>query len=1671
MELSDVLESPQQLLTEVESLYLHGRYLDAYARAAEMGPLALWRGLKPRILAGKLARMLGDGRLANVLHYLAWREHRDSSRALSYYLRNYFSRNGLLKTLRFIDRYEALFAADSVTADLLAFQAFLYAYHRDFTRADTLMAQALARGSDNPWTHVEHAYLLELEDDYDAALEAVERALELVPYYRAAIQQKVHLLQLCGRDAESLDCLRQAATHLQSEGVESQLLTYHQEHEQQEKIQATLERIESLVPLKSKRFDQWLAGNLCNLYYLQGDHLAAAEQAELSDNHYYRQIAAALRKHQGAGRRKRLRVEFIRQRHMTCGPATLSALCGYFGRPVEQQAIIDSIWYAGTRDYDERKWASENGWHVAEFSLDWQSARDIIDAGIPCAIATQEADSAHLQALTGYDEQMEVLFIRDPYHQFEQEFLQQPFFEKYGPFGPRALVIVPEERRAELEQISLPERDSWDTLFAIRDALQQYQREEAQQLFSRQFGAAPDSDLATQARREMGWYDNNMEEVAAVDAVMFARYPDNHRIKLNQLYSLNRLSHRDSYLQLLEQEGEKPDAHLSLLTLYAEALYEDGRQQQRAEALLQDVLKLAPRLASAYQAYAYLCWSQRRYVESEQLYRIAASLDEAEEGYALDYFRLSRLNRHSDEVLAWLQQRFERNAEKSPYPAMTLYRAHELQNHEHLGLEILQQAVDRRPDDGELLLYYADALIDNGELEAADTALQQARDRASSGRWLLVAARHAARRQEYQQALDLFNELVASEPLNYRAHNEIVRLLRDLHGEEHAIEHMAQLCQRFPSNMRLHEEYIELLQHEQPQLAQRELATLIARQPNYGYAHRLLADLLIQDDRYEEAWQSLQRAAEIDAKQPGLYNLYGDYHARRGEHQEAMEHYRKVIALNADNEYAINALMRLCHSSAEKREQLAYLLQQLMAQTTHGDGLLSYQYEAHNILPQEELLATLREAWQLRPDLWQTWSTLIIELRDGGELEQALELARQSAERFPLLPRTHLDLAHVYKRLNDSEAQREALQQALRISPRWESALMELADNYERSGEYDQELEMLTAAVAANPNSSRMHGYFADALWRHGEQEQAISAIRRALELAPGYDWAWNQLREWTEHLAEEWLVEQTARAVVKRKPGLPQAWYYLAQAVVPLDEKLQALDRAIACNPNYLPAYEEKTELLVNHNRFSEARQVIDSYDRGHGIPVSLRSYLPWMEYRLGELDKAITSLKAMLEDEPAYYGGWNMLASWCAANERPGDFLLACKRLVALQPDSSDAHMRLADALQENNQTDEAKAALQAALRIMPQHEGAAIRLFDLQLEGGELEAARETLQLLRLHISPENEGYLLTREIQLETRCGDRGETFAIYHRLARTRRENPWFFTTSWEAINEAGWTEELDQANDELVQDLTDINPAFASLWAEQQHEGKSEEWKLSERSVARLLEMGRAGHRVVEDYLTYLHRIGSIMRLNRLIKRHREELMQNQESLLNVAFIFASQGRYADNIQWMANWREMQNPPAWALNNYAISLREKQYWERHYEVLQRIMPIVSDELASAVRTWLALESWLHGDLQTMQDLYPLIEAEELSNDNFYAFILLHAVVEFESSHDLSADERLSRIIAILREGHRDYHTLHENRMLWHIQTRVVKQLAQHLEDGRSQLYYRWRMISWLKFII
>ncbi|MGH9798908.1 MAG: tetratricopeptide repeat protein, partial [Blastocatellia bacterium] len=344
----------------------------------------------------------------------------------------------------------------------------------------------------------------------------------------------------------------------------------------------------------------------------------------------------------------------------------------------------------------------------------------------------------------------------------------------------------------------------------------------------------------------------------------------------------------------------------------------------------------------------------------------------------------------------------------------------------------------------------------------------------------------------------------------------VAQLLAETESREKALEFLRGITERFPHSLPIHQMLIDWLR-EEPEMLEHALRHIVELEPANAWARRELSFCLVQQQRHEDALQEAVTGRELEPDSPFGHCAIGTVHAEMGNFPLARQAYREAIKLSVDLDYAINELMNTSHTAAERRESLEFIREELIRQVTFGDGLLAYRQAARMVLDAEEVLQLLQAALDTRPDLWHSWSAMVYSLMDVQRLDDALALAKQMAERFPLIPRVWLDLAMVHQARLDQEGLTDALQHALRINSAWGMATQQLAEVHQRAGRFDEARTLLERAIAYTPLDHANYGYLADVLWQMGERDLALERTKQAVTLEPGYDWGWRALREWSQ--------------------------------------------------------------------------------------------------------------------------------------------------------------------------------------------------------------------------------------------------------------------------------------------------------------------------------------------------------------------------------------------------------------------------------------------------------------------------------------------------------------------------------------------------------------------------
>jgi tetratricopeptide (TPR) repeat protein len=1298
---------------------------------------------------------------------------------------------------------------------------------------------------------------------------------------------------------------------------------------------------------------------------------------------------------------------------------------------------------------------------VQQFTVTWESAVALIERGLPFALTVTQPSSAHQQAVIGYDSRCRAFIYRDPYMPYSGEYQADGFLEGQRSTGPVGMVLVPRDRVQLLDGLALPDAAQYDRVYELRRALEVHDRPAAQAAVQALEQQAPGHRLTFLARRLLADYDDDQAELLrAVDALL-GLYPDDGVLLLGKLACLQHLGRREERLEVLRRASERKDANPVFWRHYARELSADARESHSAARWLRRALRAQPADAGNLSQLANLIWDQGQWEKAFELYRFAACLGDKDETSARSYFLAARHLKQVDATLAFLRKRFVRFGAQSSQPACTLFWAYSLQERMLEAFAVLDQAIALRPDDGELLLFAAGAHSDHGQFAQASALLAQGQGKAPRTTWLRSAARLASAQGELQTALEHWRGVLAIEPLALDAHRAAAMLLAETESRAAALVHLRQACERFPHNYPLRQMLIEWLREEERAVREAATRKMLAIHPADAWARRELASLLSHQGRHEEAFAELEIARSLEPTSAAYWNVRGVVCTAAGRPEEARQAYREAVRLAVDNHFAMYRLLELCETLAERRQALAFIKDELVRQVTFGDGLLAYHDLAGRTVEPDELLALLRDALAARPDLWHAWSVLAQQLTQMRRLDEALDLARQATARFPLLPRLWLDLAAVCEARQDADGEREALEHALAISPSWGTALRHLAEIHERAGRLDEAQTVLERTVAREPLDARNHGCLADILWKRDHKEEALERVQKALLADPGYNWGWDALRHWARRLGRPEAAAAVARDLTGRRGGEARSWLLLARTLdrpEDLDERLAALQHALALNPRCVDAYDLKAELLAGAERYEEAAAACHPEIWGAQPPLILRGRAAWVEAQRGHTPQAIVLMRDVVAVDPDYYWAWYQLAEWYDRSPEHAEYLNAASQLVRLAPDSAVPYGFRGDARLRNGDRAGAVADFQRSIELDPTYAFGGLSLFDVQFDDADWSAAAATLEHLRRHIGDD---YVEAREVRWAAYHRRKEEALDHFRDLTLSACSDNWPLDHSVDVLWRAGLWRSAERVLQEAL-DSPSVHPRVAELWIELRTRRGA--WHVP-RQLDGLLARGEVGRLALIALVCALGKARRKWRLRQVVRRYRETFRVTQNwGKVGYAFALATDDRRL--IAFLSDWRERPDVEPWMLLNLALSLRALGRDTAASEVSRHALTLPRDTASPCHEVWLALDSAVAGQFGKAADALGAIDSEAYDASHRFLHALVRGLVAL---HQVTPSER-GRVFASVRAQWQtavlDSTPMDEDRAaVRHAYRRSVRRLAADTGSWLAWLWALWRTVA------
>jgi tetratricopeptide (TPR) repeat protein len=1534
-------------LDRIESLMLDGRMLAALGVAEAIAPLQTFRGPRAQVFAAWLTDHLGGDELARRFYLRAARSAPQHPSVRFFYAFLVLRERGPVQAWLVLRDYTPPeTTTPTELAELASLRARVLAFLLDHRMAERALSEC-DPGALGPGRFAStEATLFEQRGEKKRALEILERALAKEPRSRVLVQHTVMLLEGQNRRAEALALLDGVDTELEAPALTLQRAGLEHELKRFDAELASIERAERLLVRAGRKTRSRLSLMRAENAYRRGDMRSAALNARRSGEAWWTRFANQLDGLSGMPERKELDVQIVLQDPMSCAPASLAMLSGYFGHVVDHVDVADQICYEGTAAHSERGWAEKAGFVSREFTVTFASACALIERGVPFLLVTVEIASAHAQVVIGFDATRRSLIVRDPMTYRVVELDADPMFERHRAYGPRGHVLVPADRAALLDGIDLPDVELHDLAHRLRLALERHDRAAVDELTSEIERRSPGHALALWARRSVAHANQDLYAIRNACERILASHPKDVNAEMTVLECLDTIGTTSDKRERLEKRLQAAEVPWIFHELHAQLLSADAAELERARRLARRALARVPTRGRTLELVARLERDLGASALSLCLYRAAATLESTDDELARRYFEEALRAGSAEQALELLADRAERFRARSGQPAMVLFGALEWLDRVDEAFEALSLAIDRRPEDGALLLYAAEAHARYRRPEEARSLLERAARHASPEAYEQSAARVAEIEGRLADALARHRAVLDTTPLALGSHAAVAYLLGELSGIEDARRHLTDACARYPTHCRLRELLIEWLRGHDPDHVLPEIDELLAMQPAHAWARRERALTLSGSGEHERAIAEAREACALAPQHAASHRVLATVLVAAGQRAEALAPARKAVDLLPDEPGAILGVLRLAGSLEEQRELLAELGAKVGNSTLNGTGLIEWYDYASGLLDDAELLERARLALAERPTLWACHHVVARRLLRTGDATAARELLTAATARFPFVTRLFIDLADAYRTEGDGENEVAAALRATHLGPDWIFAALHAAEVLVRNRDRDASRRVLERALGFHPRSAELVRELATLAWDADDPERAFRESRRAVELDPEDETGWLLHYRFACTLEREPEVVALAKRLAEERPWNAVIWLRLADILRRESENLASLDalaEALDRRPRWAEALDLYAITLTRIGRKEEALSACQRPTDTFFAQGAMKARRAWVYWTFGDQALACSEMKRVVVEHPDHVWSHMMLVEWQSELGQHEQAVEVARALVELAPLNATSYGYLGDALLGAGKPKKARAAFEQAAALDPSYAYAGAKRLELAIQAQRWEAGARVLDEQGPHVPPETRD---SWEVSLSAARRDDASALAAFERLA-SRPTVPVFelYRAAKELENLPAY--KIARPLERLARN-TDVNAELGSIWVTTLD-------NLGRRPSAFAIRRLRHDHpqafaTAVRAYFEVLgDRSSGLLRLLAALLVLGAEARRNDATWGKVGYALTRTRAYVVGQLWLADYAERQDAQAWMLHNYRVAALENHQPAAALRAVEHALTLPADD--------------------------------------------------------------------------------------------------------------------------
>lgn len=426
----------------------------------------------------------------------------------------------------------------------------------------------------------------------------------------------------------------------------------------------------------------------------------------------------------------------------------------------------------------------------------------------------------------------------------------------------------------------------------------------------------------------------------------------------------------------------------------------------------------------------------------------------------------------------------------------------------------------------------------------------------------------------------------------------------------------------------------------------------------------------------------------------------------------------------------------------------AYLWQKLdwvREKPRHADrhATLGIVYAANGLW--KEAKDAFGNAAHLDPNQPLAYMYVAVADQELGSLKEAIGGYRDLTVRFPDFAPGYYRLGDASLRAGEVKEAEFALQRLIALAPQEWRGYAGLGDAKLRKGQYAEAIQELEKAIRMAPEEKIPHHLLGLAYRRVGRTQEAELELGRGLnaEHYPMPD-AWGATA--AQHM--KLLPDLFTMARQYSEAGKPEkAIEILEEAFVYHPEEIGVMNHlATAYNQGGQP--KKSRDLLLKVIR--KDNQNLSAYVALAECCTALEEYEQAISYASRATDLSTNSVLAYLAKANALLGA-----------ERDSEALAALELAFRCDPTNAELQMTMGDVcLQNLDRPKEAIEHYQFAVRLKPELASAHLRIGQLNIEQGNYEEARRSIQVIQ-RIAPGNPGLAILEERLSQLRTNSNGD----------------------------------------------------------------------------------------------------------------------------------------------------------------------------------------------------------------------------------------------------------------------------------------------------------------------